>query len=102
MWKLSGTKLINNEGVWNSNDKWSFKTTDDDLIYIENDSKHKVLKVNKFQNVIEDELVSVKNSHLWRKGDTDSNGFFTLQNQQFKQKYLNAKSGNKLDIQSKF
>jgi hypothetical protein len=34
--------LINKEGLWTSDDEWNFKTKDD-LIYIENISKTKVL-----------------------------------------------------------
>ena len=92
---------MNQEGVWDSNDNWSFRTIDDDLIYIENDSKQKVLKAKSKDKVIEDQLVVVKDSYLWRKGEADNNGYFTLENQKFKHRYLNAKSANKLEIQSK-
>ena len=43
-WKLGNNKkLENKEGVWKSDDLWIFKTKGDDMIYIENTSKAKVL-----------------------------------------------------------
>ena len=92
---------MNQEGVWDSNDNWSFRTIDDDIIYIENDSRQKVLKAKSKNKVIEDQLVVVEDSHLWKKGEADNNGYFTLQNQKFKHRYLNAKSANKLEMKSK-
>ena len=42
-WKLHDNVLKDKTGLWKSVDSWTFKTKDDDLVYIENTSKTKVL-----------------------------------------------------------
>ena len=42
LWKLNNKKRLKNKGFWSSNEEWSFRTKED-LVYIENISKTKVL-----------------------------------------------------------
>jgi len=80
-WKLDNNKkLENKEGVWKSDDLWIFKSKDDDLIYIENTSKTKVLKATGDGKVIEEVLEEGKAEQLWKKGELDAEGYFTLEN----------------------
>ena len=93
--------LINKEGLWTSDDEWNFKTKDD-FIYIENISKTKVLGTVLTSTIglwtvevilgdfIKDETRStfflkssaIKFFHhtLWKKGEPDAEGYFTLEN----------------------
>ena len=76
-WKLDGNKLKNKEGLWKSDDLWNFKFRDDGLLYIENISKTKVLA--SYGNlVISKDFVEGKTDQIWKKGEPDSEGFFTL------------------------
>ena len=59
---------------------WIFKPKDDDLIYIENTSKAKVLGATSDGKVIQEFLVEGKADQLWKKGEPDAEGYFTLQN----------------------
>ena len=101
-WKLDKyKKLENNEGVWKSDDFWLFKTKDDDLIYIENtsqnNSKTKVLGAKGDGKVILQDLEEDKAHQLWKKGELDADGFFTLEN--FKvSKILTATSSKSLEL----
>ena len=80
-WKLGNNKkLENKEGVWKSDDLWIFKTKGDDMIYIENTSKAKVLGATSDGKVIQEFLVEGKADQLWKKGEPDAEGYFTLQN----------------------
>ena len=76
-WKLDGNKLKNKEGLWKSDDLWNFKFRDDGLLYIENISKTKVLA--SYGNLVICEVfVEGKDTQLWKKGEPDAGGFFTL------------------------
>jgi hypothetical protein len=59
---------------------WTFKTKDDDLIYIENTSKTKVLGVTSDGKVILEDFEEGKAHQLWKKGKLDSEYYFTLEN----------------------
>ena len=59
---------------------WIFKTKDDDLIYIENTSKTKVLGATSDGKVIQEVFVDGKADQLWKKGKPDAEGYFTLEN----------------------
>ena len=97
-WKLDDNNmLINKEGIWKSNDSWVFKPKDDDLIYIENTSKTKVLET--FVNeVILADFQEDKAEQLWKKGKPDAEGFFTLENSEMP-KFITAISESGLEIQ---
>ena len=72
--------LKDKAGLWKSVDSWIFKTKDDDMIFIENTSKTKVLGTTSDGKVIQEFLVEGKADQLWKKGEPDSEGYFTLKN----------------------
>ena len=81
-WKLGNNKTLENEeGVWKSDDLWIFKPKDDDLIYIENTSKAKVLGATSDGKVILEDFEEDKAQQLWKKGNPDEEGYFTLESQ---------------------
>ena len=58
---------------------WIFKPKDDDLIYIENTSKAKVLGATRDGKVIL-ERANGKAHQLWKKEEIDAENYFTLEN----------------------
>ena len=76
---------------------WIFKTKEDDLIYIENTSKTKVLGATSNGKVIQEAFVEGKAEQLWKKGKPDANGYFTLENSGVP-KVLTATSESSLEI----
>ena len=58
---------------------WIFKTKDDDLIYIENTSKSKVLQATSDGKVILEVFEEGKVEQLWKKGKPDTEDYFTLE-----------------------
>ena len=90
--------LENKAGLWRSVDSWIFKTKDDDrLIYIENTSKAKVLETARDGKVIQEVFVEGKADQLWKKGEPDAEGYFTLENSGVP-KVLTAISESDLEI----
>lgn len=78
--------------TWNSNDKWIFNDNDGT---IENTSK-KRLSITADDMTIE-EIPSPDNTkQIWKKGDIDKEGYFTLKNES-SEKYLTAVSTNDLE-----
>merc|ERR1712008_616050 len=77
-------------GVWKSDDLWIFNVVfvkkntyhikDDDLIYIENTSKTKVLGATSDGKVILEDFEEGKAHQLWKKGELDAEDYFTLEN----------------------
>ena len=61
-----------------SDDEWNFKTKDD-MIYIENISKTKVLETSKILPTLQD-FEEDKAEQLWKKGESNAEGYFTLEN----------------------
>ena len=76
---------------------WIFKNKDDDLIYIENTSKTKVLGATSDGKVIQEVFVEGKADQLWKKGEPDAGGYFSLQNSG-EPKLLTAISERSLEI----
>jgi hypothetical protein len=89
--------LKNKAGLWKSVDSWTFKTKDDDLIYIENTSKTKVLGATSNGKVIQEFFVEGKANQLWKKGKPDAEDYFTLENSG-EPKVLTAISESGLEI----
>ena len=58
---------------------WNFKTKDD-LIYIENSLKTKVLEITNDGKVFLKDLEEGKAEQLWKKGEPNAEGYFTLEN----------------------
>ena len=73
--------LKNKAGKWKSTGfLWIFKTKEDDLIYIENTSNKKVLGATRKSKVILEDSEEGHVQQLWKKGKTDAQGYFTLEN----------------------
>ena len=87
--------LKNKAGLWKSVDLWIFKPKDNDSIYIENTSKSKVLAAASDGKVIQE--VKGKAFQLWKKGNLDPEGYFTLENSEVP-KVLTAISESGLEI----
>ena len=90
--------LKNKEGIWKSVDSWVFKPKGDDLIYIENTSKTKVLETTNDNKVILEDFEEDKAEQLWKKGKPDAEGFFALENSEMP-KFITAISERGLEIQ---
>ena len=58
--------------------KWNFKPKDD-LIYIENSLKNKVLEITSNGKVFLKDLEEGKAEQLWKKGEPNAEGYFTLE-----------------------
>ena len=70
--------LQNKEGIWKSNDMWNF-TSKGDLICIENINKTKVWGTTNDSKVILENFEEDKNGQLWKKGEPNAEGYFTLE-----------------------
>ena len=87
LWKLEDNKLknrafhiLNIEGTNNWwTPAWNFKPKDD-LIYIENSLKNKVLEITNDGKVFLKDLEEGKAEQLWKKGEPNAEGYFTLEN----------------------
>ena len=96
-WKLDDNMLKNKAGVWKSVDTWDFTTKDDDWFYIRNNSNEEVFEATSDGKVIQEVLVGGKADQLWKKGEADAEGYFTLQNSG-EPKVLTAISESSLEI----
>ena len=81
-----------------SNDAWEFKDKDE-WIYIENNSKTKVLVPTNDGKVILEVKDEGKNEQLWEKGVPNYEGYFTLKNKSGK--FMTAISPSNLGIKGK-
>ena len=80
MWILNASRLENKEKLWKSDDLWNFESKDNDLIYVENTSKTKVLQATlNGTTVIQEVFEEGKAEQLWKKGKPDAAGYFTLE-----------------------
>ena len=79
-----------------SDEKWKFKTNDD-LIYIENISKKKVLGTKSDGKVILEDFKKDQAEQLWKKGEPDAEGYYTLENSNMG-KFMTAISEGGLEI----
>ena len=76
---------------------WIFKTKDDDLIYIENTTKTKVLGATSDGKVILEDLEEGKVHQLWKKRELDAEDYFILENSRVP-KVLTTISESSLEI----
>ena len=76
---------------------WIFKPKDDDLIYIENASKAKVLGATSDGKVILEDFEGGNAHQLWKKGELDAEDYFILENSEVS-KVLTAISESSLEI----
>ena len=70
--------LQNKEGIWKSNDMWNF-TTKEDLIWIENINNKTIWGITNDSKVILENFED-KAQQLWKKGESNAEGYFTLEN----------------------
>ena len=103
LWKLDhDNKLINKANIWSSDD--DFKITPNGLIeLIENNSTNKktVLRINRKNNVVEEKkFVEGKDGQLWKKGEPNDEGYFTLEGSKSR-KVMTAVSEDKIKIKGK-
>ena len=96
LWKLDGNVLKNLDEKWMSDEEWNFKAKDD-LIYIENISKTKVLGATNDGKVILVDFQENKAEQLWKKGEPSGKGYFTLENSKVS-KIMTAVSSSILQI----
>ena len=81
LWKLDGKMLENKKGLWKSGvkQKWRF-TFEGDLIRIENIWKKKVFGTTNDISVKLENIEDNKDGQLWKKGEPDKKGYFSLKN----------------------
>ena len=72
--------LQNKLKFWTSDEEWNFKTKDE-LIYIENISQKKVLEYSNDGDVLLKDFEEDKAQQLWKKGNPNEEGYFTLESQ---------------------
>ena len=77
-------------------EEWNFKAKDD-LIYIENISKTNTLQAQPWSVYLTD-LKEDKAEQLWKKGEPNAEGYFTLESSSVP-KVLTATSSNDLEVQ---
>ena len=71
--------MLQNKVVKVPDEEWNFKTKDD-LIYIVNLSKQRVLGTTSDGKVILEHIEEGKIEQLWKKGEPNAEGYFTLEN----------------------
>ena len=91
--------LKNKAGVWKSVDSWIFTPKGNEWI-IENNSETKVLEATSDSKVIFKDFDEGKAEQLWKKGELDAEGYFTLENSGVP-KVLTAMPENELEIKGK-
>ena len=79
-----------------TDDEWNF-TTKDDMIYIENISKTKVLGTSNDGEVVLEDFEEDKTEQLWKIGEYNAEGYFTLENSKVP-KVMTAISSSSLEI----
>ena len=71
--------LENKDKIWVSNETWVFKNKTD-LICIENIITKKVLVSTNYSKVSQEDYEEGKAQQLWKKGEPNAEGYFTLGN----------------------
>ena len=95
---MNGSKLINKEGLWTSDDDWEVLEKEDTKIYIANISNHKVLSAK--HNSVKEKVIEQDNlGQMWKKGVPNNEGYFTLTNVT-SSKVLTASPAKKLEVRA--
>ena len=93
--------LHNKEGLWKSNDMWNFTVKEGvlpkELIYVENINETKVWGTTNDSKVILENFEEGKDGQLWKKGEPNAEGYFTLENYNVS-KFLTAASLTSLEL----
>ena len=95
LWKLDGNTLKNKSNLWISH-MWKFKTSGK-FVYIKHIVNKKILEITKDGSVVEGDFVKDKPAQLWKKGTSDADGYFILENTDTP-KVLTAVSPSRLEI----
>ena len=82
-----------------SDEEWNFKTKDE-LIYIEDISNKKFLESSNDGNVYWMDFEENKPQQLWKRGEPNSEGYFSLKNS-IVPKFMTATSATTLEIKGK-
>ena len=96
---MEGKVLKNKAKLWISDEEWDF-TFKDKLVCIHNKLKNKVLEATIDGEVILEDPEEGKPEQLWKKGSTQPDGHFTLENSKVP-KVMTAISANSLEIKGK-
>ena len=93
--------LHNKEGLWKSSDMWNFTIKEgvpkEELIYVENINETKVWGTTNDGKVILEIFEEDKAEQLWKKGEPNAEGYFTLENYKVS-KVITATSSNSLEL----
>ena len=100
LWKLlaNGT-LKNKERKWQPVGNWTFTSAteknrkNETLIHIRNNNDNKTLGAFDRRAIANETFVKGKHTQLWKRGQTNTEGYFTLQNSD-SQKFMTADSNN--------
>jgi len=102
LWKVEGTMLKNKANFWTSNDKWSENfLTKRKLTFIKNISKHTTFTAKSDGKVIQEDFEGISSVDLWKKGEPDNEGYFTLEHHKIT-KFLTAVSKSNLEIKDPY
>ena len=85
--------------LWKSDDMWKF-TSNGDLIRIENIKKKTVLGITNDNKVILKNFEDNNDGQLWKKGESNNKGYFTLENYRVS-KFLTVASSTRLELKGK-
>ena len=98
LWKFDelDSSLKNKANFWETTDQWSIETKVN-MICIRNISENKVLGIT----ANEEEFEEGNKGQIWIQGQTDIEGYSTLQNSE-SFKFLIATSGKSLDTKSNY
>ena len=97
---MDGKILKNKANLWTSSANWNFKPKDE-WIFIENISLKKTLATTNDSKVIQEYFKADKPGQLWKKGELDTEGYFTLENSNVA-KVLTVISESALEIKGNY
>ena len=75
---MDGKILKNKANLWTSSANWTFEPKNE-WIFIENISLNKTLVTTIDGKVIQEDFKADKPGQLWKKGELDTHGYFTLE-----------------------
>ena len=102
LWKFEGRKLKNKANFWTSNDKWVENCIPQKkLTYFQNISKWTAFTTKTDGEVIQENYKGISSVELWKKGEPDTEGYFTLEHHKVT-KFLTAISESNLEIKDPY
>ena len=101
LWKMEGKMLKNKAKFWTSNDKWSENRVRNKLTFIKNISKQTTFSTKSDGKVIHKDYEGISSVELWKKGEPDTEGYFTLEHHKVT-KFLSAISATNLEIKDPY